>query len=167
MTICRGNIFVLFGSCSLSPESWFRLGKYSLCDSERSFGSLSGADVGGFAMTAATAAVDHKRGSSHCTKSAVSSHHSQRPGGLGCACERGAYFVFLCPDSDPWGTFHPEMCSLLFPAPLYMWALEPSRRTRLENLRVASNESTVPLVVSPLLLQSFQLTRQTQRLVNK
>lgn len=73
-------------------------------------------------MTAATAAVDHKRRSSHCTKSAVSSHHSQRPGGLGCACERGAYFVFLGPDSHPWGTFHPEMCSLLFPAPPYVSA---------------------------------------------
>lgn len=64
---------------------------------------------------AAPVAVDHR--SSHCTQTTVSSHHSQRPRGLGCACEWGAYFVFLSPDSHPWGTFHPEMRFLLFPDP--------------------------------------------------
>lgn len=74
------------------------------------------------AKTAAPVAVDHKRRRSRCTQTIVSSHHLQRPEGLGCACEWGAYFVFLSPDSDPWGTFHPEMCSLLFPAHLYVSA---------------------------------------------
>lgn len=117
-TICRCNIleacvFVCYSAQSL--VSWFRQRKYSLCDSERSFGWR-------FVKTAAPVAVDHKHRSSHCTQTTVSSHHSQRPWGLGCACEWGAYFVFLSPDSHPWGTFHPEMCSLLFPAPLYVSA---------------------------------------------
>lgn len=69
-----------------------------------------------------TLAADRKHWSSRCTQTTVSSHHSQRPQGLECACEWGAYFVFLGPDSHPWGTFHPEMCFLLFSAPLYVSA---------------------------------------------
>lgn len=125
LTICRCNIleacvFVCYSAPS--PESWFRQRKYSLCDSERSFGSCCQRWMLEVCEDGCPVAVDHKHWSSHCTQTTVSSHPSQRPWGLGCACEWGAYFVFLSPDSHPWGTFHPEMCSLLFPAPLYVSA---------------------------------------------
>lgn len=127
LTICRCNILEtgVFVCCSApSPVSWFRQRKCSLCDSHSSFWlMLSVVDAGGlWKKKGCPVAVDHKLRSSHCTQTTVSSHHSRRPRGLDCACEWGAYFVFLSPDSHPWGTFHPEMCSLLFSAPLYVSA---------------------------------------------
>lgn len=150
--------------CSMSPVSWFRQRKYSLCDSERSFGLCCHWWMLEVCEDGCTVTVDHKHRSSHCTETTVSSYHSQRPWGLEHACEWGAYFVFLSPDSHPWGTFHPEMCSLLFSAPLC--ALEPSRSTRLENLRVASNKSKVPQAFPPTYYWA-PTDQPTQHLANK
>lgn len=140
--------------------------KYWLCDSERSFGSCCQRWMLGFCEDGCPVAADHKHRSSHCTQTTVSSYHSQRPWGLECACEWGAYFVFLSPDSHPWGSFHREMCSLLFSAPLYVRAVEPSRSTRLENLRVASNKSKVPQAFPPTYYRA-PTDQPTQHLANK
>lgn len=115
LTVCRCNILEAYVFITACRPSRIDFDKESLSFREISHCQWWMAED---CEEACTVVVDHKLRSSRCTQTTVSSHHSQRPQGLECACEWGAYFVFLSPDSHPWGTFHPEMCSLLFSAPL-------------------------------------------------
>lgn len=86
---------------TLSPVSLFRLRKCS------SWGRWSGSccqrvDAG--ALSGCLVQLWITNTGSQSTQTTVSSHHSQTPRGLQCACEKGAYFVFLSPDSHPWGS---------------------------------------------------------------
>lgn len=83
------SLFASYGAAS--PVFWFRQSKRTSCQRWK---PKVCEEVG-------PAAADHKLRGSHCTQTTVSSHHSRRPRGLECACERGAYFVFFCPDRHP------------------------------------------------------------------
>lgn len=59
-----------------------------------------------------------------------------------------------------------QRCALCYFHPLYMWAQKPSRSTKLENLRVASNKSTVPQAFPPSYYRA-PTDQPTQYIFNK